>query len=191
MRPAFASVLAIAALFAARRLLEERMTTQMLLQIPLLVGVGAALGGAMPRRWRALLEPWNRGGVSGFVLATLTLTYWMLPRALDAAVDEPLVDLAKHVSLPLLAGLPIAASWPGAGFIVRGVVLLEFIATFFRLGWLYVVTPSRLCNNYLLDDQRRLGESLLVIGVALSAWAGYRLLWGGSAPSSPGSRLDS
>ena len=27
-------------------------------------------------------------------------------------------------------------------FIVRGVFLLEGIATFFRLGWLYLVSPS-------------------------------------------------
>ena len=91
----------------------------------------------------------------------------MLPRTLDAAVTDPLVAAAKYVSAPLLIGLPLALSWPRMGFIVRGVFLVECIATFFRLGWLYLISPDRLCNLYLLEDQQRLGQLLLLIGAAL------------------------
>jgi hypothetical protein len=63
-------------------------------------------------------------------------------------------------------------------FIVRGVFLLECVATFFRLGWLYLIWPERLCNLYLLDDQQRLGQFLLLIGAALFLGIAWKLVWG-------------
>jgi hypothetical protein len=58
------------------------------------------------------------------------------------------------------------------------VFLLELIATFFRLGGLYLVSPVRLCNNYLLDDQQRAGQYMLVIGGVILAGVMAKLLWG-------------
>jgi hypothetical protein len=80
--------------------------------------------------------------------------------------------------VPLLIGLPLGLGWPRMGFVVRGVFLLELIATFFRLGWLYLVSPLRLCNNYLLDDQQRAGQYMLVIGGVILACVMAKLLWG-------------
>jgi hypothetical protein len=85
---------------------------------------------------------------------------------------------AKFASVPLLIGLPLGLGWPQMGFVVRGVFLLELIATFFRLGWLYLVSPLRLCNNYLLDDQQRAGQYMLVIGGVILACVLAKLLWG-------------
>jgi hypothetical protein len=102
----------------------------------------------------------------------------MLPRALDAALDTPWVAAAKFISVPLLIGMPLALSWPRAGFVVRGVFLLEAIATAFRLGWLYLASPQRLCSNYLLGDQQRLGESLMAIGAAIILFLAWKLVWG-------------
>lgn len=59
-----------------------------------------------------------------------------------------------------------------------GVVLLELTATLFRLGWLYLISPVRLCSNYLLDDQQRLGASLLAIGFATVVVLVWKLIWG-------------
>jgi hypothetical protein len=80
--------------------------------------------------------------------------------------------------VPLLIGLPLAVSWPRMSFIVQGVFLLEFTATLFRMGWLYLVWPDRLCNSYLLDDQQRLGEYLVVSGVVACVLIVTKLLWG-------------
>jgi hypothetical protein len=102
----------------------------------------------------------------------------MLPRALDAAVTDPSIAIAKYLSVPLLIGLPLALSWPRMGFVVKGVLLLEGIATLLRLGWLYLVSPERLCNLYLLDDQQRLGRLLLLIGAALFLGVACKLVWG-------------
>jgi len=161
-----------------RHALESSMTAQMLLQLPLLVGVGGLLAQALPVPLLARIARWNHLGISGLVLASVASAFWMLPRTLDASVTEPLVATAKYLSLPLLVGLPFALSWPRMSFIVRGVFLLEFIATFFRLGWLYLISPERLCNLYLLDDQQRLGKYMLVIGSALLLGVVGKLIWG-------------
>jgi len=175
---------AAAVLFAAlllppvRAWLEASMTLQMLVQIPLLIGVGYLLAGALPERLDASIARWNHHGITSLVLASLAGMLWMLPRSLDAAVSEPWTALAKFTSVPLLIGLPLGLGWPRMGFVVRGVFLLELIATFFRLGWLYLVSPLRLCNNYLLDDQQRAGQYMLVIGGVILACVLAKLLWG-------------
>lgn len=158
--------------------LEERMTTQMLVQIPLLVVVGFLIARLLPIRVTAVIDDWNCRGITGLVLATMTSMFWMLPRMLDGAVTDSLVAAAKYASAPLLIGLPLALSWPRMGFIVRGVFLVEGVATLFRLGWLYVISPERLCNLYLIEDQQRLGHCLLLIGIALFVGVAWKLVWG-------------
>lgn len=158
--------------------LEASMTAQMLLQIPLLAGVGCLLSQALPARALAIVAEWNWRGITGLVLASVVGAFWMLPRTLDAAVTEPLIAAAKYLSVPLLIGLPFALGWSRMSFIVRGVFLVECIATFFRLGWLYMLWPERLCNSYLLDDQQRLGQFMVLIGAALFLGVAGKLLWG-------------
>ncbi|MGB6604182.1 MAG: hypothetical protein WA747_09020 [Steroidobacteraceae bacterium] len=161
-----------------KRVLESSMTMQMLLLMPLLTGVGALLRAALPRRALRFGAAWDSHGITGLVLASMTAAFWLLPRMLDSAASQSGVDAARYLSLPLLIGLPFSVSWPRMGFVVRGVLLLECIATLFRMGWLYLVWPDRLCNNFLLDDQQRLGQNLIVIGVAASVAVGAQLLWG-------------
>jgi hypothetical protein len=102
----------------------------------------------------------------------------MLPRSLDAAASQPLMAAAKYLFVPLLIGLPFAVSWPRMGFVVRGVFLVEVVASCFRLGWLYLISPIRLCNNYALNDQQRLGGYMVGIGGGLLVWLVWKLLWG-------------
>ena len=161
-----------------RYALVATMTAQMLVQLPLLVAGGWLLSCAFTPRILARAEPWNHRGITGLVLVTVTAAFWMLPRSLDAATSRPLIAAAKYLSVPLLIGLPFGVSWPRMGFVVRGVFLMEFVATFFRLGWLYLISPIRLCNNYVLNDQQRLGGYMLAIGGGLLVWLAWKLLWG-------------
>jgi hypothetical protein len=163
---------------AVRQSLEASMTAQMLVQLPLLVAVGWLVSRAVPARVLARADRWNRSGISGLVLATAAAAFWMLPRSLDASASQPLMATAKYLSVPLLIGLPFALSWRRMGFVFRGLILAELVATCFRLGWLYRISPIRLCSNYGLDDQQRLGGYLLAIGVGLLMWLGWKLLWG-------------
>lgn len=158
--------------------LESSMTVQMLVQLPLLVAAGCLFAPGVPARILSHVDRWDRGGVTGLVLATVVAACWMLPRSLDASTTDPLTAAAKFLSVPFLIGLPLAVSWPRMGFVVRGMFLAEFVATFFRLGWLYRISPVRLCNNYGLDDQQRLGRWMLVLGGGTLAWLVWKLLWG-------------
>lgn len=176
---------------AARAPLEADMALHMLAQLPLLALAGGLMGAGVPDRARAWLNPWNQGGVSGLLLASITMAAWMLPVALDAALERPVVAAAKFLSLPLLLGLPCALSWPRAGFIVRGLFLVELIATLFRTAWLYLASPARLCASYRLDEQQIAGQGLLAAGALVLILAAGRLLWSRScsaAASGPPSR---
>jgi hypothetical protein len=163
---------------AVRRPLEASMTAQMLVQLPVLVAVGWLAARSVSARVLARVERWNRSGISGLILATAGAAFWMLPRSLDASTSQPLVAAGKYLSVPLLIGLPIALSWRRMGFVIRGLILAELVATCFRLGWLYRISPIRLCSNYGLDDQQRLGGYLLAVGGGLLVWLGWKLLWG-------------
>ena len=174
---------------ALRHALESTMTLQMLVQIPLLVLAGGWLAQGIPGWLGRRLAAWNHHGISGLVLASLTSLVWMLPLALDASLNDPRFTLAKFLSVPLLIGAPVALSWPHAGFVVRGVVLLELTVTAFRLGWLYLISPVRLCSNYLLDDQEQVGRILLAVGLAIVLMLAWKLMWGHIDPQ-PGNHED-
>lgn len=171
MAPAAVALWLLIALTPAGTMLEATMTGHVLVEIPLLVAVGVVLGARVePSLWRVLV-PLNSGGIPGVLIATFALAFWMIPRWLDAALSDPVVAFAKYVSLPVLVGMPLAWSWRRMHPIARGVVKIEFLSMLFRLGWLYLISPERLCNNYLLGDQLWLGRGFLVVGVALSvAW---------------------
>lgn len=161
-----------------QHLLQSTMTGQMLVQLPLLTVAGCLAARAVPQRIAMALARWNAQGIAGLLLASLAGGLWMLPRLMDASVTSEWIAVAKSASVPLLVGMPLALSWPRAGFVVRGVFLLESIATAFRLGWLYLASPTRLCSNYLLDDQQLLGRALVAVGVVLCLLLGWKLVWG-------------
>lgn len=160
------------------QILQATMTRQMLVQIPLLAAAGWLVSHVVPRRLEELLARWNGEGIAGLLLLTATSAVWMLPRMMDASLGDWRFALAKFASVPLLIGAPLALSWPRMGFVVRGVFLLETIATAFRMGWLYIASPERLCTNYLWNDQQRLGQCLIAIGVALCLVVTWKVIWG-------------
>lgn len=183
-----AAALLIVLLFPpVRHGLEASMLAQMLAQIPLLAATGWLFGARIPLAVRARLAAWNANGVTSLVVASLCGMGWMLPRALDAAAESPLVDAAKYVSVPLLIGVPLALGWSRASFVVRGVFLAEVVASLFRVGWLYRVSPIRLCNAYPLADQRMLGLAMMALGATLVGFIGLKLLFGRLRPIPPAS----
>lgn len=147
--------------------LEQSMVTHMLVQLPALTIIGWMAGNAFPEEWKRKLSTWNKWGITGIALAIVIMAYWMLPRSLDAAITEWPFEIIKFLTIPLM-GISLSLSWPLLHPIAQGVLKLEFWATFMRLGWLYIDLPDRLCANYLLSDQRILGQLLLLSG---SIWA--------------------
>jgi len=155
-----------------RDALERVMAAHMLVQIPLLAVAGALVAAGMPARWRARVDAWNRGGVSGIVLALIASSWWMVPRALDLALASPAMELTKFASLPLLVGAPVALSWRHVSAIGKGFVIANVLPMWAVVGWLYVAAPVRVCNFYLVDQQVEAGLGLLGASVALAAVAG-------------------
>ncbi len=148
--------------------LASTMVGHVLALIPLLVVIGFVLGKSLEHRLERWLALVNAGGIGGVLMATFAIAFWMIPRWLDASLDSTFVAAAKYLSLVFLAGMPLALSWRRLHPIARGVVKIEFLAMLFRMGWLYLISPDRFCNNYLLTDQVWLGRALIVVGIALS-----------------------
>ena len=144
--------------------LQLRMSTHMLVQMPMLVALGYASvrivwqQGLATARSCVLIRRF-RG--SGILLAIFTVMAWMIPRLLDMAVEMAWVDAIKVGSLVFLAGVPLGLCWPEIGGPLRGVLHLEALATLARMGWIFIETPQRLCLQYGLDEQRFTGQMLL------------------------------
>jgi hypothetical protein len=170
---------------ASRTGLESNMVLHMLVQLPLLAGIGYCIGAAWLRSRRggagarilADVQSFNAGGATGLLAASFVMVLWMLPRFLDLARLDASVDAIKFMSVPA-AGVAVALSWRRCPAIARGVVHLEVIATLLRFGWGYLAADERLCLAYLVDDQQRTGELLLWLGAVYAVAVAWRPMFG-------------
>jgi hypothetical protein len=156
--------LAVLALPPARQLLESRMTLHMLVQFPLLVAAGFLLARTIPAPARRRIDAWNAHGIAGLLAAVLVQMLLMIPRVLDLALVDGRVEAAKMLAL-LACGAGLQLSWRRAGLLVQGFFLGNVLPMTAAVGQLYQDAPLRLCNAYLLDDQLRLGQALVVLAV--------------------------
>ena len=168
--------------------LESSMALHMLVQLPLLAGIGYGIGRAWSRsRSIAALQSFNTGGITGVLIASFVMLLWMLPRSLDLARLDGSIDAIKFLSVPV-AGISIALSWPRLPAIARAVVHLEVIATLLRFGWGYLAAEQRLCLAYLAEDQQTTGVLLIVLGGVYAVGVSLRPLFGFPFPRSADSR---
>ena len=158
------------ALTPAGSFLEASLLSHVLVEIPLLIFIGITIGSLMRQRMPRILDSIS---IPCVLLASFTLVFWMIPRWLDASLNDEFVAFIKYTSVPLLIGIPLALCWRNLHPIARGVVKIEFLAMLFRLGWIYLVAPDRLCNNYLLSEQQQLGNMLIILGFLVGMiWLG-------------------
>lgn len=141
------------------------MALHMLVQFPLILIAGWLLAQGLSGKTRAKLKQWNLAGISGMLLASMVLMFWMIPRALDMVLTDVVMESWKFISLAL-AGAALELSWGPAGMIVRGFFLGNVLPMMMVVGWLYIEAPVRICNAYLTDDQLRAGSGLLVFAMA-------------------------
>lgn len=174
------ALVAVLCLPGPRHALEASMWRHMVLQFPLLMAAGALLAAGLPARWRAGLGRWNAQGISGLLAVALVLAVAMVPRVLDLALLRPDVEALKLAAL-VAAGAALRLSWQPAGLVLQFFFLGNVLPMMVVVGSLYVQSPLRLCNAYLLDDQARLGEwligaaaSLAVLWLAWVAWVMVR-----------------
>jgi len=164
----------------ARESMEATMSAHMLVQIPLLVASGFLSCMLLPEYWQEKLFVTMGGAIPCVLLALFAASYWMLPRALDAALSHPLAEAAKFISLPVLVGLPLALAWKRLSIIGRGFVWTNFISMLAVLGWLYIDAPVRVCNNYLVNQQESTGWLMVKLAFMLFLWWLGTLFIGGN-----------
>jgi len=159
-------------------MLKLSMLTHMGVQVSLLVVAGYGVGSAWLAHRPESVPTIRTYRWALLLMAVLTLMVWMLPRLLDLAVEQPEIDILKALTLVCCAGLPLAWAWPQLPAVAQGVLHLEALATLWRMGWLYLDSPNRLCVRYGLADQHLLGRSLMVAGTVYGLWLAWMVLRG-------------
>lgn len=150
-----------------RYVLEASMPGQMVIQIPALILSGFLIGKWLEEKGWELFQKINYNGVPGILLSLLISFFWMLPRMLDGAVDNPWIEILKFVTVPMLIGVPVAWSWNKLQLVGKGFILSNLASMYFVMGWLYKAVDVRICNNYLLSEQRFVGNLLMYASVIL------------------------
>lgn len=161
------AVLALLLVPALRQWLTASMWRHMVLQFPLWLVVGALLVAGLSPAARSRIARWNAYGISGLVGAGTVLAVLMVPRVLDLALVSAPLEAAKCTAL-LLAGAALRLSWKAAGLLMQGFFLGNMLPMTAVVGQLYIDSPLRLCNAYLLDDQARLGTWLVTAAALLA-----------------------
>ncbi|HEY1399399.1 hypothetical protein [Roseateles sp.] len=161
-----------------RHAVEASMFAHMVLQLPLLVLAGLIAGRQLPDPIARRIAAVDAFGLTSVLAVIATSFAWMIPAALDLALLSPAVDLLKHVSLwvsGFLLGTALRRLTLGVETFLLGNVGW-MLAT---AGLLYMDATSRLCVNYLFDEQRAAGVGLMAMAVLL----GLRLMlrWHGAA----------
>lgn len=142
--------------------LTARMLTHILGQYLLLMAGGFLIGAVLGEHVRV---PWS--AASALLVGFVALGFWLLPRWIDAALTDPVAAAAKPLTLVLLAGLPLGWGWAQAGPILRGFAVANGASMLLVMGWIQQAVPQRLCNAYLIADQRALGMGFVVLAAAL------------------------
>ncbi len=179
LRPGLAAIIMFACILG-NRALEADPVLHVLVQLPMLGLCGALL--APRREWR-----WAQGGFAPLLAALFGIAFWMLPRSIDGAVSFPLMTLAKFLSVPLIGAL-LVIGWRQAHALLRGFLKAQAISMAGFMAFLFTHSPVRLCNNYLIDDQWRLGFGFLFLAIGLAmAWT-IPLLFKAGPVALPGTR---
>ena len=172
------AVTAAAVAIIARGPLEQTMQRHMLVQLPMLFGTGILLGHAIARRSGvpATRRGWNVQGVAGLLFVSGVLATWMVPRALDAAVEHLVIDALKLLSL-VAAGMIALHSWRVASAIVRTFVLGNMAWMTATIGMLLLDAPERLCTSYGASDQQETGIAMIALTIVGVVGAAVYAFW--------------
>jgi hypothetical protein len=169
MGPTGAALLLLTMALVPHAWLEARMMTHMFVQLPLLIAVGVLLGERTRVSRLPALDTTTT--VAAFVFVIGIVTTWMIPRALDAAVEQLPVNAGKVLSL-VLAGAVGRVAWSHAAWPVRTFVFGNTAWMTASAGLLFLETPARLCTSYGRGEQQQAGVALMAVTVIAVLMAG-------------------
>ncbi|MFD1848519.1 hypothetical protein [Oceanobacillus bengalensis] len=148
-------------------LAESVMAIHMHMQMPLFVVAGFLMAPFFQKRFPNFFAKWNSNGVPGIILFMIIVLYWLLPRTMDEALTIPAVEIFKFISLPFLAGIPLRDSWKKLGSLGKNIIYVSLSVLFGVMAWLYIASPTQLCNNYLIVEQKTLGWGFVFLALAI------------------------
>jgi hypothetical protein len=154
-----------------RQLIETSMVWHMAVQFPLLLLTGWFVG----KRYSSWFnKPWvdryNHQGLTGMLLVSLVLAYWMLPLAIDSALVNYSFDSLKIVSL-MICGAILYDFFSRAHWVIQLFFLGYTLSMLAWLGVYFTNTDLRLCNAYSIESQAQAGKALLGLAILLGlAW---------------------
>jgi hypothetical protein len=144
------------------------MVLHMHMQMPLLVIIGMLFVPYLKEKFPSFFAKWNDNGVPGIILFFIILLYWMMiPRAMDDAISNVLVEIFKFISLPFLAGVPLRDSWKKLSKKGQNLTLICISLIYGAVALLYIASPAQLCNNYLVAEQKALGWTSLFTAIGI------------------------
>ncbi|MCC6348604.1 MAG: hypothetical protein IT347_03310 [Candidatus Eisenbacteria bacterium] len=153
--------------------LDGVMVRVVLIQVPLLLVLGALVGRRTPD---AAARRWDPAGFTGLAFAAGALVFWMLPRSLDEAARSEVMDQLRHLSL-LAAGFGLGAGWRRLPFAARGGASILTVAMLGAMGVFYSRYDALVCGWFTLAQQREAGAAMLrASGLALVAFAALLVL---------------
>ncbi|MFC3040651.1 hypothetical protein ACFOGI_10370 [Virgibacillus xinjiangensis] len=148
-------------------LAESIMAIHMHMQMPLFVIAGMLMAPFFQKKFPGLFSKWNQDGVPGILLFMIIMLYWLLPRTMDEALTIPAVEIFKFISLPFLAGVPLRDSWSKLTGMWKNGVYITSAAACGIMAWLYIASPTQLCNSYLIVEQKTLGWAFLFLAISI------------------------
>jgi len=151
-------------------LAESVMVIHMHMQMPLFIIAGMLMTPFFQKKFPHFFEKWNSNGVPGILLFMIIIIYWLIPRTMDEALTIPAVEIFKFISLPFLAGVPLRDSWKKLSLLGKNIIFVTISIAFGIMAWLYIFSPTQLCNNYLVVEQKTLGWVFLFTAVAIMVY---------------------
>lgn len=171
----------------SRHYLESAMLSHMLIQFPLILICGYKISQIVSsffsktcKRWSQVsqfLISFDSFGISGLLLLLLVSAFWMVPRVLEESLTNENIELLKFISL-LLLGSVLPSSLRRSNWITQLFFLGNFCGMTAIVGLIYQEIPQRLCNSYLIDDQKYTGIGLVCMSLVIPvvwciAYRGY------------------
>ncbi|PAJ73458.1 hypothetical protein CJF42_15865 [Pseudoalteromonas sp. NBT06-2] len=158
-------------------ILQQSLIVHLFIAIPGLMFLGYLMGRTiLPEP--STIAKWNQTGIPMLLMASLLFIFWMIPRFLDSSIQQQSFYLLKIFSLTFLCGLPLAWSLKKVSYITLNFFRIEFIATLFRMTWLFMTAKERLCINYLYSEQVLVGKTFLILAILFSLWPAIRVVFG-------------
>lgn len=146
---------------------ESIMSIHMHMQMPLLGAAGMLMTPFFQKQFPRFFKTWNKNGIPGIILFLIIVFYWLLPRTMDEALTMTSIEVFKFISWPFLVGVPLRDSWRKLTPLLQNSVFIIISIVFGFMAWLYIASPTQLCNNYLIVEQRALGWGFMAIGACI------------------------